>query len=86
MRDRNRIENFGDTIMTEGRTQTMDEWKPETLLPIVDDSIDKLRECDVFRLLEASNQHHAKMVKYLLDSRPDLKAEIMSADWDINGT
>jgi len=84
-KDRNRTGNLGDTIMTEERTQTMDDWKPELLLPIVADSIDKLRACDVFRLLEASNQHYVKMIEYLLDSRPDLKSDIMSADWDING-
>ena len=82
---RNRIENLGDTIMTGGRTRIMDDWKPENLLPIVADSIDKLRGCDVFRLLEASQQHYSKMIEYLLASRPDLTSDIMSADWEIDG-
>jgi hypothetical protein len=85
MRGRNKIGNFGAFITTGGRTQIMDEWKPESLLPIVADSIDKLRGCDVFRLLEASQQHYAKMIEYLLSSRPDLKPDIMSADWEIDG-
>ena len=84
-RGRNRTENSGDTITTVGRTRIMDDWKPESLLPIVADSIDKLRGCDVFRLLEASQQHYAKMIEYLLANRPDLKQDIMSADWEIDG-
>lgn len=63
----------------------MDDWKPENLLPIAADSIDKLRGCDVFRLLEASQKHYAKMIEYLLANRPDLKRDIMSADWEIDG-
>lgn len=85
MRGRNRIENLGDTTMTGGRTQIMDDWKPESLLPIVADSIDKLRGCDVLRLLEASQQHYIKMIEYLLASRPDLTSDIASADWEIDG-
>ena len=63
----------------------MDDWKPENLLPIVADSIDKLRGCDVFRLLEASQQHYAKMIGYLLANRPDLTPDIISACWEIDG-
>ncbi len=65
--------------MDEERTQTMDDWKPENLLPIVADLIDKLRGCDVFRLLDASNQHHAKMVDYLFANMPDLYPDITHA-------
>jgi hypothetical protein len=84
-RGRNRIENLVDTIMTGGRTQIMNDWKPENLLPIAADSIDKLRGCDVFRLLEASQQHYIKMIEYLLARRPDLTSDIASAEWEIDG-
>ena len=84
-RGRNRIGKSGDIIIRGGRTRIMDDWKPENLLPIVADSIDKLRGCDVFRLLEASQKHYAKMIEYLLANRPDLKQDIMSADWEIDG-
>lgn len=55
----------------------------EALLPVVADSWEQLRGCDVFRLLEEiSNVAGAQLLvaaSYVMEQRPDLSREVLDS-------
>ena len=55
----------------------MTTWKPETHLAIAADSIESLRACDVYRLLDSTPTIDAmhSMICHIIDARPDLLDE-----------
>jgi Rad3-related DNA helicase len=52
-------------------------FKPERAILISADSIEHLRRCDVFRMLEWSPaEHRAEVADYILANRPEFAAEV----------
>lgn len=55
-------------------------------LPVVADSIETLRRCDVYRLLEMISRHHRSgVVDQIAKSRPDLIDEAEDCLRELNG-
>lgn len=55
-------------------------------LPVVADSIDRLRRCDVYRLLEmVAPIHRSGVVNQIEQSRPDLTDEAEACLRELNG-
>ena len=50
---------------------------PEQCIKIAADDITKLRRVDVFRVLDTYKGAAPQIAKYILDNRPDLKAEVL---------
>lgn len=64
-----------------------DAWSPETHTTIAADSIEQLRQQDVYRLLEsAPPQFRQSMANYIRKNRPEFSQEIHDSMLDLDGT
>jgi hypothetical protein len=62
----------------------MNEFNPAQAILISADSIEQLRRCDVFRVLEWTPEEHRETVaNYIWDNRPDLHHAISEALTDL---
>jgi len=75
-----KVEQDGDAPSTFPDTRSekdADRFKPEQFIQLAADSIEQLREQDVFRLFdEALPRHHAALRDYIADNRKDLAKEV----------
>lgn len=67
-------------------SERINETKPEQLIQLVADSVDKLRKSDVFRLFdETLPRHHSELADYIEQNRPDLKTEVEEVLAELHG-
>ena len=61
----------------------IENMKFDNLITIAADSIEKLRMCDVFRVLEWNEENRAELAEWLKTKRPDLAEEVESSLRDL---
>lgn len=60
-------------------------WSPSRHITIAADSIERLRQCDVYRLFqEADAENWGTLRAYILQHRPDLESEVLEVIQDLN--
>ena len=64
----------------------MTQFDPANFLKLVADSPERLRKCDVYRLLgDCPHEHRTEMAQFVVDNRPELRHEVSDCWMELSG-